>query len=123
MTDEEYRAEFDRVWPWLERAIIANGAEPDKDALWRKISSQEVELWTSKNAALTTGIYFDDYGVKEIRGLLQGGDLGEIKKIEPVVCAWAKSIGCKRATMIGRKALIRVFSGYRQRAIMISKEL
>lgn len=117
-------AEFDRVWPYLEPAVLAYGPTHDKSHVCEAIESHQAQLWALPNSALVTEIKIYPTGYKELIGWLAGGDLEEIQKAEPVVAEWAKSIGCQRSNlMCARAGWLKAFPGYREVGRTIVKEL
>lgn len=123
MTDEEYRAEFDRVWPWLEKSMLFFARTHEKEHVWKIVIEGGAQLWTSANAAMLTTIEVYPTGLRELRGWLAGGEMAEIQKIEPIAAEWAKTQKCQIATVAGRKGWMRAFNGYRDVAALMVKEI
>lgn len=63
--------------------------------------------------------------MKVCRGWLAAGDFNEILEIEKNVIAWAKSQGCARLEITGRKGWARrlLGHGYRETNVTMVKEL
>ena len=123
MTSDEYRAEFERVWPWLSDAVQAYGPVETKDTVWQRITDGFAELWTTPNAAMVTTIEVSPSGYKELKGWLAGGALPEIKEFEPLLAQWARERGCRRVVIQGRRGWLKAFDGYAERAVVMTKEL
>lgn len=123
MTDEEYRAEFERVWPWLERAIAVYGETDTVETLWSKIARGECNLWTTPNAAVLSSIEVYSTGMKELRCWLAGGDLAEIQAIEPAIAYYGKENGCSLMAISGRRGWLRALDGYKEACVIMTKGL
>ncbi len=123
MTDEEYRAEFDRVWPWLDKAANGEFQTDTAETLWQRIIGGKLDLWTTANSAVVTSIEVYGNGVKEIRCWLAGGDLTEIQQIEPAIAHYGKQNGCKQISILGRRGWFRALEGYKQTAVILAKEI
>jgi len=117
------RSEFDRAWPWLEAAVLDYGPVETKETVWARIEGEYAQLWTTENAALVTSIEVSPSGFRELRGWLAGGDLAEIQKIEPALAQWGRQMNCRRAVIQGRRGWLKAFSGYKERAVIMTKEL
>jgi len=116
-------AEFERVWPWLEKAVRRFGNTHTKEHLLMRVLFSRAQLWTEKNAALITSIERYDNGYLEVRGWLGGGSIGGLRVIEKRVELWAKSIGAQRLTILGRRGWLRALTGWRELAVMIAKDI
>ena len=55
--------------------------------------------------------------------ILAGGDLSEMKRLEPEVCAWAKRQGCKYVEIYGRKGWNKALDGYDEQSRVLRKVL
>ena len=87
----------------LDRGIDTHS---EKDIFYA-ISRNEAQLWTGqKSACVTEIVTYPRY--KMLRFWLGGGDLEELKEMEKPICEWAKSIGCKKSMIMGRKGCSRV---------------
>ena len=87
----------------LDRGIDTH---TEKD-IYYAITRNDAQLWTGKKSACVTEIVtYPKY--KMLRFLLGGGDLEELKEMEKPICEWAKSIGCKKSMIMGRKGWSRV---------------
>ncbi len=116
--------EWDRCKHWIEAALqYADGTHTLED-IRQGIAEDRFQLWTGEKSAIVTEIL--TYPRKKaVNFFLIGGDLDELKLMEPVICEWAKHKGCDRSIGIGRKGLMRVFAdaGYQPRWQYIAKEL
>ena len=124
MTEEQlafYREQFERVWPWLEKAIAHYGPTHEKHHVWEMIEREQVHLFVSDTGALITIIEEYPTGLKELRIWLGGGNLAGLLKLRPLVEAWKQYSGCHRMRIDGRVGWSRVFDVKRRAAIMIEE--
>lgn len=116
--------EWDRCKEWIAGALqYADGTHTLAD-IKDGIAADRFQLWAGDNAAIVTEII--GYPRKKaLNFFLIGGDLSELKIMEPVICQWARLQGCTRAIGVGRKGFQRVFAeaGYEPRWFYIAKEL
>jgi hypothetical protein len=115
--------ELDRVWPWLEKAVRRFGNTHTKEHIRQRLADGRAQLWTERDAALVTSIERYDSGMVEVRGWLGGGSLDGLRRIEKRVEPWARSIGAKRLSILGRPGWIRALANWRLLATFIVKEL
>lgn len=121
--DGAWDAEFDRVWPLLERALAAYGDTHTKDGIRERCRSGLAQLWTNGEAAIVTSIERYDTGLSECHQWLAGGEMDAVLAMRPDIEAWAKSLGCTRMMIVGRKGWARVLPDYRPLAVTFAKEL
>ena len=117
------RSEFERCWPWLAAALAHSGNTHGKEDLWQLIESGNAQLFPLPHGAFVTVQRNYPSGLRECHFWLVGGDLGELRKVEPLTLQWAKSLGCQRATMRGRKGWARVLPDWTDAGIFLVKEL
>ena len=87
----------------LDRGIDSHS---EKDVFYA-IARGDAQLWTGqKSACVTEIVTYPNF--KSIRFWLAGGDLEELKEMENTICEWAKSIGCKKSMILGRKGWSRI---------------
>lgn len=72
------------------------------------LSSGQALLWVGEHCAIVTTLH--DGEVRELHGWLATGDMDEISQLVPGIAAHARALGCKFATIDGRKGWDRVFS-------------
>ena len=78
----------------------------EKDVFYA-IARGDAQLWTGqKSACVTEIVTYPNF--KMIRFWLGGGNLEELKEMEKPICEWAKSIGCKKSMILGRKGWSRI---------------
>lgn len=118
------RESFERVWPWLLAAMLRYGKTHDKEHLWELIEKGEVQLFPLPHGAFCATIQTYPTELRECHFWLAGGDLGEMQKVEPLTMKWAKSLGCQRATLRGRKGWVKVLPpGWEDVGTILVKEL
>ena len=123
MTPEQFREEFERVWPWLEPAVKAYADTSSKDDVWTRISDGRADLWTTQNAAVVTTIEVMMNGKKSLNGWLAGGDLADIQQLEPMLADWGRHQGCEFFTLVCRPGFERKLSGFSRKAVILIKDL
>lgn len=114
---------FQRVWPWLKKAIAAYGPTHRKRHVWRRIETEAAQLWTNEHSAIVTTIDVWPSGFKELTGWLSAGDLNGVLELRPVIEAWAKAKGCDRVSLSGRHGWVRAFPDYRHITSTLVKDL
>ena len=121
----------DQVWPIVERyiqAAVDYAATVDLDVLRANLRSGKYLLWLiiDGKAAMGAGVtsLSSANGVKLCTIIACGGTrmsdwLHLIDKIEN----WAREEGCARMSIWGRRGWSRGLMGYRQKAVILEKEL
>lgn len=120
----EAQAEWDRCKPWIEAALVyANGTHTIED-IEHGIATGVFQFWPGKNAAIVSEVIRYPR-LSALNFFLIGGDLSELKDMEPAVTEWAKSIGCKRVMGVGRRGFERAFksSGFEPWWLCICKDI
>ena len=117
--------EFQRCEKWLEDALeYSHGMFTIQD-VFEDVMNGNAQLWPGKNSAIVTQIV--NYPRKKaIHVFLAGGDLEEIKSMEPHVVEYGKSQGCEVITLTGRPGWTRTFLtkiGYKNTQVQILKEI
>lgn len=120
---ERIRDDFERCWPWLERAVNYFGETHTKRDVWREIKSKNAQLWPLPNGAIVIKIGATPNGKKQLQWWLAGGDLREICETKPQIEALAYKLGCRKAQIIGRDGWARIFPDYRKSAVILTKDL
>lgn len=111
--------------PFLEPALkYALGTHTFDDVVDGLVSG-EMQLWANDKAAVITEIQTYPR-MKVCHFFLAGGDLNELDLFQRVIGQWAKSLGCTRLTLAGRRGWERSFlrgQGYSPKWSILSKEL
>lgn len=117
------RSEFERTWPWLAAALDRAGNTHNKEDLWHAIESGNAQLFPLPHGAFVTE-QRSYPRLRECHFWLAAGDLKELLSVEPLTMQWAKSLGCQRATMRGRKGWARALpAGWEETGTIMVKEL
>lgn len=117
-------AEFDRCWPWLERAVQRGGNRFPRDHIWNGITAGRLQFWPFERCAAVT--YVDTYPIGNVLRLwLVGGELGNVLEHEAEVAEWAKSIGCIAVELDGRKGWEKALQarGYEAARVVLTRRL
>lgn len=118
-------AELARCRQWIESALEYAGGTHKFDDIAAGVLSNRFQLWPNHNSAVVTEIVVYPQ-LKDLHYFLAGGNLDELKAMRPVIEDWAKSVGCTRVTLAGRKGWERTFlkdEGYMPEWFVLSKEL
>lgn len=114
-TPEEFRAEYDRCWPWLDSAIDRFGRTHEKEDLWRELGiGRGLFFFSLPTCATVCRIVTYPTGLKEIEVWLVGGvNRFHIRDLlYPKIEAFGKELGCHRMIAYGRKGWLRVLDGW-----------
>lgn len=119
-SDTSFWDEWGRWSPALQKAL-----ETDRYALadvLEKVLRGEAQLWTAQTAVVVTeiGVYPRR---KVLRCWLAAGAYEGIREIEPRAVAFGKAHGCTAIEIIGRVGWRRRLKDYRERAVVMVKEL
>lgn len=90
-----------------------------------KIAAGEAVFWPGERSAIVTE--FIDYPRhKALHFWLSGGDMDElVERMQPIIEAWGRALGCTHSGVAGREGWKRVLNakGYRERVTILTKEL
>jgi hypothetical protein len=117
------RGEFDRVWPWLEKAVSHSREPFTAEEVWQRIEDDMAQLWSAHDAAAVTTIQVFPNGQKAVQIWLAGGSMDSVIRITGFVEEWAKLKGAKSVTIVGRRGWLRALDGYDEVATCMMKEL
>ena len=99
---------FERLTPYIEEALEYADGTHTLDDVRQGIESGHLQLWPCPTSCIITQINIFPHQ-KELHFFLAGGNLDELRPVYPIIEEWGRSIGCTRATFIGRKGWERVF--------------
>lgn len=109
-------------WPMLAPALAHAGHTHDERDLLAAIASGEMQLWPGRKAAIVTELVrypqFD-----AARFFLAGGDLEELRAMEPRLVDWARGQGCARVEIGGRSGWLRALTGYAPLCTVMAKPI
>ena len=120
----EAQNEWARCKPWIEAALVhAHGTHTIAD-VEAGIAQGLYQFWPGERAAIVTELITYPR-LMALNYFLIGGDLSELKDMEPRITAWAKGVGCKRVMGVGRKGFERAFraAGYEPWWTCIARDL
>lgn len=125
--------EFERCWPWLEAAlarevvVLKDGTRLvpyHKEHVLQLIVAWKYRLWAFKNCAFLTQVRSLPTGLKLHHTWLVGGNsLKDIVAKQPIIEEFGRKNGCHQQTGHGRRAWLRVFTGYRETGVRKAKDL
>jgi hypothetical protein len=115
----------ERARPFLEAALeYTQGTHTYADVV-QDLDTGKSQLWDTDQAAVVTEIHVSPRA-KTCHLFLAGGDLNELERILRVIERWAKSEGCTRMSLAGRRGWERTFlrgEGYAPAWTVMTKEL
>jgi len=108
----------------LLRPAIERENDTTVEFVLQKVKKGDFQLWRGEESAIVTGVADVGQG-KHLVWYFAGGNLKEISnQMKPEIEEWAKSVGCKRATMTARPGWSRALTDYKQRKqVVLMKEL
>ena len=92
----------------IEAALEHAGGTHTFEDVVALVADGKLQFWPGPHSAIITELV-DHPRLREVRFFLAGGRADELERMEPVVLAWAKTQGCTRATMLGRRGWQRSF--------------
>jgi hypothetical protein len=117
-----FREEWERLWPVLKPALDYAGHTHDEADLLEAIAAGALQFWPGENSAIVTEIVsYPRFGA--LRFFLAGGDLAELKTMEPRIIAWARQFGCARVEIGGRRGWRRALQGYTPLCTVLTKPI
>ena len=120
-----FETDWARCEGWIEAALDHAGRTHGLADVRTAIERGDARLWPGDAAALVAVVETDP-GERRLLIWLAGGDRSELEdQILPVVEAWGRENGCRRAMVIGRGGWERTLKskGYAPLARIIAKEL
>ena len=124
MTDHcQLIAEFERCRPWLEAALAHSVGGYGIAHVRGAIEAGTAQFWPTANSAAVTTIETFPSGLNVLQFWLAGGSLDELGLTEANVLAWARTLGCGKAVIVGRAGWQRRLEGYRDAGRILVKDL
>lgn len=100
----------EELYAGLEKALsLAGGTHTMRDLL-AQLDRNEARLWVRDGAAIVTEIQQTPQ-MRVCHFWLAAGDLDSVVALSRDILEWAREIGCKRATLAGRRGWERVLAG------------
>lgn len=115
--------EWVRCEPFIQRAVDRSEGCFDIEHVWGQIANGNAQLWPGDASAVVTRIEQHPSGIKSLLGWLAGGEMEEVKALALRAEQWAKSHGCTRVEIVGRRGWLRSMPGYREAFTVLVKEL
>jgi hypothetical protein len=122
LTDEE---DLERLRHHVEAALEYSGGTHGIEDIAEGLKTGRFQLWPAKNSVIVTEIIVYPR-LKNLHFFLAGGDLDELRLMQPLVESWGKSMGCTRVSLAGRKGWEKTFlkdRGYKPKWFVLSKDL
>ena len=117
--------EFKRLETHIQAALDRSGNTHAITDIARGVADGIYQFWPGKDSFFITEVI--EFPLKKIcNAFLAGGSIQELEEMTPILEEWAKSVGCSRATLVGRKGWTRSFlldMGYSVTQCEISKEI
>lgn len=108
-------AHWERCRPYLVAALAEGlGEFFTIDDVRERLLSGDAQFWALPNGVVVTHVETYPTGLKVLRGMLSGGNLGEVQEAEPRIRAWASDLGCNAIMIQGRRGLLRALDGYHE---------
>jgi len=85
----------------LQAALADAGNRWTVEAVLQEVEAGEAHLWVFPASVVVTR-FVDEPAGKTFFYWLAGGDLDEIKQMEPRMSEWGKAQGCNRKMLAGR---------------------
>lgn len=123
--DPTFLTEFERCSQWLDNALDYSGDTHDIDHVFNACKKGECQFWPGKHSAVVTEIYVYP-NLKACSFFLAGGEMSELREMCKQIETWAKSIGCTRMLITGRKGWARTFlkdDGYEAKWAVLAKDI
>ena len=100
----------------------AGGTHTEHDIL-DLLRNDQAQFWPAENSAMITEIVGYPNG-SHCRIWLAGGEYDELRGLErDRVIPWARSRGCRRIELVGRKGWARRLKDYDEVAVVLAKEI
>lgn len=107
---------------WLEEALERSGGTHTVEDVYKEVQDGRAQIWTGAKSVVVTVLH-DLPQVRIFRVWLAGGDLGEILQHLGLADELARSWGCGRIEIEGRKGWSRVLTGYREVGVILRKDV
>jgi hypothetical protein len=99
-----------RCRPWIEAALAHAGGCHTIEDVERGIAEQRYQLWPGKRCALVTEVH--EFPRRKLFHIfLAGGDLDELRDMQPWLESFARFLGCSGLTLSGRPGWDRALKG------------
>lgn len=116
-------SEFERLAPLIDVALFESGEHETRAYVWQQIESGHAQLWPGRKSVAVTQVCGHSTGQKTLNIWLAAGDMAELRTMLALGEQWARSIGCDRMELTGRKGWERALPDYDLTAVTLTKEL
>jgi len=109
----------------VEAALEYSGGTHGIEDIAEGLKSGRFQLWPADNSVIVTEIIVYPR-LKNLHFFLAGGDLDELRLMQPLVESWGKDMGCTRVSLAGRKGWEKTFlkdRGYTPKWFVLGKDL
>ena len=117
--------EFGRLRHHVAAALEYSGGSHSVEDIADGIEKGHFQFWPAERSVIVTEIIVYPR-LKDLHFFLAGGDLDELRLMQPIIESWGKSEGCSRVSLAGRKGWERSFlrdRGYEPKWFVLSKDL
>ena len=122
MSDDE---EFERLRHHVAAALEYSGGSHAVEDIADGIRRGVFQLWPGADSVIVTEIIVYPQ-LKDLHFFLAGGDLDELRLMQPLIESWGKDMGCSRVSLAGRRGWERTFlrdRGYEPKWFVMCKDL
>lgn len=105
----------------LEEALVDGGGRYTLADVLAQIDSGEAHLWAFERSAVVTK-FIDEPAGRTLFYWLAGGDLDEIKRMEPRMSEWGRAQGCNRKMLMGRAGWHRAL-GWKRVGVVLAEDM
>lgn len=118
--------EIGEAAPYIQGALrYAKGSHTVED-VQEEVNAGRMQLWRGVSSAIITEI-IEYPRFRVLNFFLAGGNRAELETMYPPIEQWGRTMGCKRAAMLGRKGWDRTFltqkEGWTQTLVAYEKDL
>ena len=117
--------EFERLRHHVAAALEYSGGSHSVEDIAEGIEKGHFQFWPALDSVIVTEIIVYPQ-LKDLHFFLAGGDLDELRLMQPIIESWGKSEGCSRVSLAGRKGWERSFlrdRGYEPKWFVMCKDL
>lgn len=111
---------------YIEAALAYAGGSHSFDDVAAMVADGRAQLWPAPDSAVVTEI-IDYPNYRALNFWLAGGNLEELRRMEPGILEWAKTErGCTKAFLTGRRGWERSFlrdTGWEPKLVVLEKVL
>lgn len=106
----------------IRASLAYSGGLMDEATLSRAIERGDYHVISLPHSTVLVEFKTHETGLKTIDFPFCGGDMAELKAIEPQLLQWGRDMGCQKAMAFGRKGWQRVL-GYKPVMTIMAKDL